>query len=259
MTSSLVTTAVGLTRLWTRLYTCGLPLDERQARRDEIDSDLWESQHDLTNSGSRGHSVAAHIVVRLALGVPHDVVWRFEQFTVHTPVWWMKAAATVIVVAAVATFVASASSPTVDLATGLQLRIMSSGWFDIGTVDGPMKVVPAISFTLKNLSDRNLGTLQVNAVFYRLGRKDAWHKDGWGTAFVAAVGSRGLAPGVQTRMMTLKAQNGYTSFDPAVLQGPAFSRSLGLDESNVRLFVKYESNRWTQIGEYPIAHQLFEP
>jgi hypothetical protein len=234
-----------------------MPPNERRARRDEVDSDLWESQHDLTSSGSRCHSVAAHIVVRLALGLLHDVAWRFEQFTIDTPIWWVKAAVNLIVVGAVATFVASASSPTVDLTTSLRVQIMSSGWFDIGMIDGRRKVVPAISFTLKNLSDRSLGTLQVNAVFYRLGAKAGWDKEGWGTAFATAVGSRGLTPAATTRILTLKAQHGYTSIEPAAIWGQTLSRYLALDESKVRVFAKYES-KWTSLGDFPIAHQLFE-
>ena len=39
MSVSLVTIAVGLTRLWTRLYTCRLPDDLRNARRAEIESE----------------------------------------------------------------------------------------------------------------------------------------------------------------------------------------------------------------------------
>jgi hypothetical protein len=169
----------------------------------------------------------------------------------------MKAAVILALVGAVATFVASASSPTVDLTTSLQVQITSSGWFDVEMIDGRRKVVPAISFTLKNLSDRNLGTLQVNAVFYRLGAKDGSDREGWGTAFATAVGSRGLTPAATTRILMLKAQHGYTSIDPAAIRGPMLSRYLALDESKVRVFVKHES-RWTSLGDYPIAHELVE-
>jgi len=34
--------AAAAVRLWTRLYTSGLPVDVRHARRAEIASDLWE-------------------------------------------------------------------------------------------------------------------------------------------------------------------------------------------------------------------------
>jgi hypothetical protein len=33
--------SVGIVRAWVRLYTLGLPADLKDARRDEINADLW--------------------------------------------------------------------------------------------------------------------------------------------------------------------------------------------------------------------------
>lgn len=65
--------AIALCRLWTAIYTLGLPAPLRVARRAEIDSDLWECRRDADTSPA-----APTIVVRLLLGVPHDLLWRFE-------------------------------------------------------------------------------------------------------------------------------------------------------------------------------------
>lgn len=65
-------------RAWTQLYTCGLPKEARDARRDEIESDLWESMHD--RDGQRA-GLASHIWMRLVGGVFDDVRWRAEQIT----------------------------------------------------------------------------------------------------------------------------------------------------------------------------------
>ena len=59
--------AAGVTRWWTRCYTAGLPLDLREARRAEVESDLWES---LADGGT-----ARHILARLALGIVDDLTW----------------------------------------------------------------------------------------------------------------------------------------------------------------------------------------
>jgi hypothetical protein len=61
--------AIAATRLWTRLYTAGLPREVRESRRAEIESDIWESLHDPTASGPQ-------ILLRLAAGVLDDVSWR---------------------------------------------------------------------------------------------------------------------------------------------------------------------------------------
>ena len=68
--------AIALVRAWTRLYTCGLPPESREARRTEIDSDLWELEHDVEER-RRGRT-AAVILIRLFAGVPDDVAWRME-------------------------------------------------------------------------------------------------------------------------------------------------------------------------------------
>jgi hypothetical protein len=64
-------------RTWTRIYTCGLPPLSRDVRRAEIESDLWESQHD-PDRGS-GPGAAGHVLLRLLLGLPDDVFWRLTH------------------------------------------------------------------------------------------------------------------------------------------------------------------------------------
>jgi hypothetical protein len=59
-----------LLRWWTRVYTAGLPPEERERRRAEVESDLWESSRDP--SGSR------QVLSRLLLGVADDVGWSIN-------------------------------------------------------------------------------------------------------------------------------------------------------------------------------------
>src|SRR5512140_3400897 len=103
----------------------------------------------------------------------------------------------------------AACGPKVDLKTGLQISNVTTGWFDAGIVDGKNKLVPSVSFRLKNVSDQKLTTLQVNALFRRVTEKDEW-----GSGFVTAAGSDGLAPGAETPQLTIKSQLGYTGTEP---------------------------------------------
>src|SRR5260221_3586662 len=89
----------------------------------------------------------------------------------------------------VASVLVSGCGPAVDLSKGLQVLDVSSGWHDAGLVNGSNKLVPAVTFKLHNVSDQSLGTLQVNALFRRVNEKDEW-----GSGFVTAAGSSGLAP-----------------------------------------------------------------
>jgi len=142
---------------------------------------------------------------------------------------------------------ASACGPTVDLRQGLQVEIEKTGWYDAGIVNGQNKLVPMAAFRLKNVSGRRLSTLQVNALFRRVSEPDEW-----GSAFVNAAGSSGLAPGATTETLAVKSQLGYTGADPRqeMLKNSHFV------DAKVELFAKYGSTQWVRVGEYPIAREL---
>ena len=77
MTSRLLPiAATTVVRTWTRMYTCGLPRAERAARLAEIDSDLWEFEHDP--EAPRGIWAATQILARLLIGIPDDFAWRMN-------------------------------------------------------------------------------------------------------------------------------------------------------------------------------------
>src|SRR5262245_5040173 len=86
--------------------------------------------------------------------------------------------------------------PAVDLTDGLQIDVVSTRWYESTATNTQTQLVPALSFNLKHLSDQKLGTLQVNAVFKRLGEDHEW-----ATGFLTAAGSDGLAPGASTHTM----------------------------------------------------------
>jgi hypothetical protein len=138
--------------------------------------------------------------------------------------------------------------PTVDLTKGLAVTIANSGWYDLGIVNGQNKLVPTVIFTLRNTSDQKLVTLQINALFRRVGENTEW-----GSGFMTVVGSQGLAPGATTDPITIKSQLGYTGSDQSrqeMLQNTHFV------DAKVELFGKYASTQWVLLGSYPITRQL---
>ena len=70
--------AVGMTRSWVALYTLGLPPEFRDARRAEIDSDLWEHQRTARLQDQPSGETALQLLTRLLLGILSDVTWRLE-------------------------------------------------------------------------------------------------------------------------------------------------------------------------------------
>jgi len=148
-----------------------------------------------------------------------------------------------------AVFVA-ACGPTVDLSQGLQVSIVSTGWYDMGIVNGQNKLVPSVTFKLKNVSDQKLVSLQVNALFRRVTEKDEW-----GDGFVTVAGSSGLGAGVETAPITIRSQRGYTGSDQS--RQDMLSHHLFVD-AKVELLAKYGSAQWKRLGEYPIARVLID-
>ena len=67
----------GLGRAWVRVYTAGLPREDRERRRDEIDSDLYEYESE------RGYGGMGAVGSRFVRGVPADIAWRVER-SMHT-------------------------------------------------------------------------------------------------------------------------------------------------------------------------------
>jgi hypothetical protein len=93
MTRLLLRVAAAAVRTWTHLYTCGLPALWRDARRGEIESDLWEWQHDPDRG--TGPGAAGQVLLRLLLGLPDDVFWRMAHVS-RRRVATLRMAATVL-------------------------------------------------------------------------------------------------------------------------------------------------------------------
>ena len=138
----------------------------------------------------------------------------------------------------------------VDLTRELKVESVSTGWYEAtGTDSSQIKLVPALSFRLKNISAQKLGTLQVNAVFKRI---DQDHE--WATGFLTAAGSAGLAPGAVTNVLFVSSPLGYTGTESRfdLLKNSHFV------DAKVEMFAKYAATEWVPVGEYAIARQLID-
>ena len=79
VSASFPTLPVRLVRGWVRLYTAGLPADVRDARREEIDGDLWEQAREAALMARPTSTLGWQVGLRLLLGVPADLLWRFDR------------------------------------------------------------------------------------------------------------------------------------------------------------------------------------
>ena len=156
----------------------------------------------------------------------------------------MRASLWLVFLAALAT---ASCGPKVDLAKGLQVVDVSTGWWDAGVVNGQNKLVPSVTFKFKNVSEQTLPVLQANVVFRRVTEDKEW-----GSSFVKITGTEGLAPGATSESQTVKSQLGYTGSE---------SRQQMLDnaqfvDAKIELFAKYGNIQWQKVGEYTVPRKL---
>jgi hypothetical protein len=153
-----------------------------------------------------------------------------------------------ILFVSLALLAAGCGGPAVDLKQGLKIDIVDTGWFDAGIVEGKNKLVPTVSFTVKNVSDQKLVSLQMMASFFRVSDTSSE----WGNNLLNVAGSEGLAPGATTPTLTIKSPLGYTGTDP---RADMLKNAIFVD-AMVKLVAKYAATQWTHIREVPIERKL---
>lgn len=135
----------------------------------------------------------------------------------------------------------------VDARQALQVTDVVTGWYDAGIVSGKNKLVPTISFRVKNVAAAPIRFVQLNSVFRVIGDEEEL-----GSALVKGIGSDGLAPGATSETYVMRSALGYTGEQPRheMLQHREFR------DAKVELFAKHGSDQWVKIGEHRIARQL---
>ena len=153
-----------------------------------------------------------------------------------------------ILFVSLALLAAGCGGPAVDLKQGLKIDVVDTGWFDAGIVEGKNKLVPTVSFTVRNVSDQKLVSLQMMASFFRVSDTSSE----WGNNLLNVAGSEGLAPGATTPPLTIKSPLGYTGTDP---RADMLKNAIFVD-AMVKLVAKYAATQWTHIREVPIERKL---
>jgi hypothetical protein len=144
--------------------------------------------------------------------------------------------------------VLAACSPSIDPITVLEPVDVVTGWYDEGIVDGKNKLVPSVTLKFRNKSSAPVSSIQVNAIFRRVGEQEMW-----GEHFGFAVPRNPpLAPGAETGVLVMRSALGYTGEQPRMqmLQNSSFI------DAKVDIFLKTGSRAWSKLGEYPIQRQL---
>jgi hypothetical protein len=157
--------------------------------------------------------------------------------------------ATAVSVVTVAALLSISCGASVDAVTALEPIDVMTGWFDDGIIEGGKnKRVPIVSMKLRNKTDQELSSIQINAIFRRVGEQEMWGEYfGW-----AIPRQKPLAGGAQTETLVMKSTLGYTGDQPRMqmLQNQQFV------DAKVEIYLKQGSKVLAKLAEYPIQRQL---
>jgi hypothetical protein len=158
---------------------------------------------------------------------------------------WRAVAAVLIAASAV---VQAGCGPRIDVKQALQVTDVVTGWYDAGIVEGRKnKLVPSVTFRVKNGANETVTHVQFNAVFRVVGDVQEL-----GSKLVRGIDGEGLAAGQFIGPFTLQSDLGYTGEQPRaqLLQHAQFK------DAQVEIFAKHASNQWVKLAEFPITRQL---
>ena len=153
-----------------------------------------------------------------------------------------------VVLAAAAALLIAGCGHDFDVEKAVKITDVHTGWYDAGIQDGKNKLVPSITLKLENMSDEPVESVQVNAIFRRVGENEAW-----GEHFVTAIDRDGLPPHqITPGQLVLRSNLGYTGTESRLqmLQNKQFV------DAKVEIFGKHGSRTWQKLGEYQIDRQL---
>jgi hypothetical protein len=133
----------------------------------------------------------------------------------------------------------------VDLKQALQVTDVTTGWFDAGIVAGKNKLVPSVTFRLRNASGAEVAAVPLNVVF-RYADTSEIHEE--------VFKQRIPFDNKQTEPITVRAQNGHTAEPPQtrldMLQHSAFR------DMDAVIMVRQAAAQWVQLHQVRIERKL---
>jgi hypothetical protein len=146
---------------------------------------------------------------------------------------------------------AAACTPHVDLKQALEITDTSGGWYDAGIVEGKNKIVPMVTFRLRKKADVDIDSVSVNVAFRYPPAAGATTEEELDEVFLQAAQ---FSEGTQTPPITVKTPTGYTG-DPPQSRLDLLKHSQFRDV-RARVYVKYGSATWVDIGTIDVPRQL---
>ena len=166
--------------------------------------------------------------------------------------WWRRLGPVGLFVLGV-TSLGSGCSPSIDVTEALVVTDITTGWFDAGILeDGKNKIVPGISFTLQNVLEDNVSSVQLLGSFRLVMPDGTDDPEELGSSTISAIDLAGLEPGSTTAAFVMQSSLGYTGIQPRreLMEHRLFQ------DAKLSLFAKHRSETWVKLGEYMIDRTL---
>jgi hypothetical protein len=142
---------------------------------------------------------------------------------------------------------AGCGAPDVDVAQVVKIAELTTGWFDVGIVDGQNKLVPSAVVTVTNTGTEKLSGLHIYVVFRFVGETEEL-----GSGSFVLRGEDALAPSANSKPITARANWGFSGLQPRaqMLMHSQFK------DARVEVFAKFGSKPFVKIGEAQVVRQL---
>jgi len=142
---------------------------------------------------------------------------------------------------------AGCGGPNVAVGKVITVSNLTTGWFDVGIVNGQNKLVPSASFTVTNTGTATLSGLQVFSVFRFIGETQEL-----GSSLVVLRGQDALKTSVTSKPITVRATWGFSGEQP---RGQLMMHSQFKD-ARIEIFAKYGSTPFVKLTEAQVTRQL---
>lgn len=137
---------------------------------------------------------------------------------------------------------------TEELETYLEVTDMKTKWVEKYYQPWPpkLKLVPAISFRVKNITDRPLRYVYFNAIF-----KEKGEAQNMGDDLYSAFGRKPLKPGEVSDEIFMKSNFGVEGNNLS-----HFKNNPAWKPVSVKLFIKLKGSRYALLGEWDVSREI---
>ena len=141
----------------------------------------------------------------------------------------------------------TAGCNSVDLTTQVQVVDVSSGYYDNGlTPAGLNHLVPSVTFSIRNISDREVSSIDMVVMYWAAGQDTEQDE-----SLLKVVGGSGLPAGATSEPVVSRSRIGFTL---ASARAELFNHSQFRDWT-AKLFLK-RGGKIVPAGEHKIEHKL---